>query len=179
VDASADVRALVRVITGIDAQLERGTMPGLHPGKTARIVAGEQVVGFVGAIDPRLRNADDLTDDVVAAVLFIDALPAPRPRQYIAPPKYPAVERDLAVVVDTEVSAAAIEATIRAATPLARRAEVFDEYRGPQIGAAKKSVAVRIVLQRDDATLTDVATEATVSAIVAALAGAHGAVLRG
>jgi phenylalanyl-tRNA synthetase beta chain len=178
-DASSDVRALVRSVTGYDARLERGAEPGLHPGKTATIYAGDVNVGFVGGVDPRLLRAADINDDAVAAVVFIDRLPPHQVRAYRPPSKYPAVERDLAIVVGPAVSAADVTATIRSATPLARSIDVFDEYRGPQIGAGKKSLAVRIVLQRDDATLTDADADAALAQVLAGLRGAHGAAPRG
>jgi phenylalanyl-tRNA synthetase beta chain len=176
---ASDVRALVRRVTGADARLEPARFTGLHPGKTARVLAGEAPVGYVGTVDPRLARAHELPDDVIAAVLFIDALPAHVVRRAIPLLKFPAVERDLAVIVDPAVSAAALTATARAATPLARQADVFDEYRGPQIGADKKSLALRIVLQRDDGTLTDAEADAAMHAIAEALRRAHGATLRG
>jgi phenylalanyl-tRNA synthetase beta chain len=177
--AASDVLALVRAVTGIDARLERATTAGLHPGKTARIVAGDVSVGFVGRVDPRLLRADEISDDAVAAIVFIEALPPPHPRRFVAISRYPAVERDLAIIVDPAVPAADIVATIRAAVALARSVDVFDEYRGPQIGSGKKSLAVRIVLQRDDATLTDADADAAIARAIAALASAHGATLRG
>jgi phenylalanyl-tRNA synthetase beta chain len=177
--ASSDVRAFVRAVAGLDARLERASAPGLHPGKTARILAGEASVGFVGTVDPRLLRAHEIADEAVAAVVFIDALPDARTRQYAPPSKYPAVERDLAIVVAPAVSAAEIVATIRSATPLARRIDVFDEYRGPQIDAERKSLAVRIVLQRDDATLTDGEADAAIQKILAALRADHRATPRG
>jgi phenylalanyl-tRNA synthetase beta chain len=169
----------VRAVTGIDARLEGATAAGLHPGKTARIMAGETHVGFVGTLDPRLLRAHELTDDAVAAVLFIDALPAHVVPRYRPLSKFPALERDLAVIVDAALPAVEIEATIAATTPLARSVDVFDEYRGPQIGAGKKSLAVRIVLQHDDGTLTDADAETVMAQIVGALREAHAAVPRG
>jgi phenylalanyl-tRNA synthetase beta chain len=175
---ASDVRAFVRAVTGIDARLERGTAPGLHPGKTARIFTGDAVVGYVGAVDPRLLRAHDLGDDVVAAVVFIDLLPPRAVRRFVPLSKYPPVERDLAIVIAPEVSAAEIVETVRAATSVVRRAEVFDEYRGPQIGADKKSLTVHIVLQRDDATLTDADGDAAIALIIEALRARHGAIVR-
>lgn len=176
---SSDVRALVRAITGVEARLEPATAPGLHPGKTARILAGKAAVGYVGTVDPRLLRAHDITDDTVSATLFIDALPARATPHYVPVSKYPAIERDLAVVVAPHVGAAALGATIRAATPLARGVAVFDEYRGPQIGAGKKSLAVRVILQRDDATLTDAEADVALGRIIDALRSEHEAALRG
>jgi phenylalanyl-tRNA synthetase beta chain len=169
----------VRAVTGIDARLERGTEPGLHPGKTARVFAGDAAVGFIGTVDPRLLRAADIGDDVVAVVIAVDELPAHRVRPYRPVSKYPPIERDLAIVVDPSVTAAEVVATIRSDTPLARSVEVFDEYRGAQIGASKKSLAVRVVLQRDDATLTDAEADAALQQVLGGLRGAHGATLRG
>jgi phenylalanyl-tRNA synthetase beta chain len=177
--ASSDVRALVRAVTGRDARLERGTAAGLHPGKTARVFAGDAPIGFVGTVDPRLLRAQDIADDAVAAILFIDDFPAHSVPKYVPGSRFPALERDIAIVLDPDVSAAAVAATIRSAERLARRVDVFDEYRGPQIGAGKKSLAVRVVLQRDDATLTEAEAEAAMRRIVAALRDERGAALRG
>lgn len=177
--ASADIRALVRAVTGSDVRLERATAPGLHPGKTARVFVGGTPIGFVGTVDPRLLRAHDIGDDAAAAVVFIDTLPGQRVRRYRAVSKYPPVERDLAIVVDRALAAADVVATIHAASPLARNATVFDEYRGPQIGAEKKSLTVRIVLQREDATLTDAEVDAVMQRIIETLRVAHGAIPRG
>jgi phenylalanyl-tRNA synthetase beta chain len=177
--ASSDLRALVRAVTGADARLERGTMPGLHPGKTARVIADDVAIGFIGSVDPRLLRAADIGDDAVAAVVSIDDLPVHQVRPYRPPSKYPPIERDIAIVVDPGVSAADVAATIRAATLLARSVDVFDEYRGAQIGASKKSLAVRVVLQRDDTTLTDAEADTALRHALDALHDAHGATLRG
>ncbi|GAC1533008.1 MAG: phenylalanine--tRNA ligase subunit beta [Candidatus Velthaea sp.] len=175
--AKSDVLALVRAITGIDATVERATAPGLHPGKTAQITIAESNAGFVGAVDPRLLRAYGIEDDAVAAVIYIDALPPSVVRSYVPLSKYPPVERDLALIVDPAAAAGAIVAAVRAER-LVRKVDVFDEYRGPQIGAGKKSLALRVSLQRDDATLTDADADAAITAIVATLTQRFGATLR-
>jgi phenylalanyl-tRNA synthetase beta chain len=109
----------------------------------------------------------------------IEALPAYSVPTYQAPSKYPALERDLALIVAPEVGAGQIESAIRAgADGVLAGVRVFDEYRGPQVEAGKKSLAVRVVLQRDDATLTDTEAEQHVAAILAALAERCGAKIR-
>jgi phenylalanyl-tRNA synthetase beta chain len=175
---AADVLAAVRALTGVPAELERATAPHLHPGKTAAIVVGGVRVGVVGVVDPRLLHADEIDADVVAAVLDVDALPPHAIRPFVAPSRFPAIERDLAVVLDAAVPAADVLRAIRA-HPDVRSAAAFDEYRGAQIDVAKKSLAVRVNLQRDDATLTDAIAEADVAAIVADLRARFGATLRG
>lgn len=175
---AADVLAAVRALTGLPAELERTNALHLHPGKTAAILVAGTRVGVVGVVDPRLLRGYDIGDDVVAAVIDIATLPAHAIRPFVAPSRFPAVERDLALVLATGISAADVLRAVRA-HPDVRGATVFDEYRGAQIDVAKKSLAVRISLQRDDATLTDTIAEAAVAAIVAGLHAQFGATLRG
>jgi phenylalanyl-tRNA synthetase beta chain len=175
--AKSDVMALLRATTGSEATVERGTAPGLHPGKTAQLYVEGTRIGFVGTVDPRLARAYDLEDDLVSAVIFIDALPKAAVRQFAALSKYPTVTRDLAVVVDLSVAAADLEHAAKKHI-LARSVHVFDEYRGAQIGADKKSLAMTVTLGRDDATLTDADADAATAAIVEELRNRCGAVLR-
>jgi len=176
--AKSDVTAFLRRVCGADAAVVRGAMPGLHPGKTAELRFDGQAVGWVGVVDPRLARAYDLDADLVAAVILIDALPAKSVRPYVALSKYPVLERDLALIVAPHVAAGDIVEASRAAA-LVRRVDVFDEYRGPQIGDGKKSLALRLTLQRDDGTLTDADADATIAAIIADLQERFGAALRG
>ena len=181
----SDLLALLRRTTGVDARAERGTFASLHPGKTAGLRVGETLVGYVGVVDPRLARAYDVADTTALATLFVEAIPPYVTPKYAAPSKFPAVERDLAVVVPLDVLAgdlvdAVLHSTSsgQAAEPLVRSATVFDEYRGPQVGAGKKSLALRIVLQSDDATLTDEDADAAVQRIVERLRERFGAQLR-
>ena len=133
---------------------------------------------MVGVVDPRLLHAYDIADDVVAASLDIEALPARTIAPFVAPSRFPAISRDLAIVVAADVPAADVVAAVRAHADV-RQADVFDEYRGAQIDVAKKSLAVRVTLQRDDATLTDAIADEVMAAIVADLRNRFGATLRG
>jgi phenylalanyl-tRNA synthetase beta chain len=174
----SDVLALLRRITGADARVERGTFPSLHPGKTAALRSGDAVVGYVGVVDPRLARAYDVADTTALATLFVDALPPHVTPKYVPPSKFPAVDRDLAVVVALDVLAGDLVDAVRG-EPLVRSATVFDEYRGPQVGEGKKSLALRIVLQSDDKTLTDEEADAALARIAATLRERFGAVPRG
>jgi phenylalanyl-tRNA synthetase beta chain len=174
----ADVIATVRALTGRTPAVERATAAWLHPGKTAGLAIDGVHVGVAGVVDPRLLRAYGIEDDVVAAQLDIEGLPKRTVSPYVAPSRFPPVERDLAIVVDTGVAAGAVLSVVRKHANV-RGAEVFDEYRGAQIDIAKKSLAVRVTLQRDDATLTDAIADETIAAIVADLKAATGATLRG
>jgi phenylalanyl-tRNA synthetase beta chain len=174
----SDVLAVLRRITGVDARVERGTFPSLHPGKTAALRSGDAVVGYVGVVDPRLARAYDVADTTALATLFVDRLPVHVTPKYVPPSKFPPVDRDLAVVVALDVLAGDLAEAVRG-EPLVRSATVFDEYRGPQVGEGKKSLALRIVLQSDEKTLTDEDADAALARIVAALRERFGAEPRG
>ncbi|HZO93594.1 MAG TPA: phenylalanine--tRNA ligase subunit beta [Candidatus Baltobacteraceae bacterium] len=163
-----DTLALVRRVTGVDARVERAAFPSLHPGKTAALRVGETIVAYVGVLDPRLARAYDVDETTALATVFVEALPAYAPPRYVAPSRFPALERDLALVVDEAVAAAEVVDAARV-EPLVRSVRPFDEYRGPQVGANKKSLALRIVLQSDEATLTDADADAAIARILAAL----------
>jgi phenylalanyl-tRNA synthetase beta chain len=173
----SDVLATLRRVTGTNARVEPGVFPSLHPGKTAALHIGETLVGYVGVVDPRLARAYEVADTTALATVFVEALPPRTAPKYVAPSKFPPLERDLAVVVPLGVLAGELTDAARE-EPLLRSATVFDEYRGPQAGEGKKSLALRIVLQSDEATLTDEQAEAAMQRIVERLREGFGAVLR-
>jgi phenylalanyl-tRNA synthetase beta chain len=173
----SDVLALLRRITGVDARVRRGVFPSLHPGKTAALHVGETLVGYVGVVDPRLAREYEIADTTALATLFVEALPPYVTPKYVPLSKFPPVDRDLAVIVPLDVLAGDLEDAVRE-EPLVRGATVFDEYRGPQAGEGKKSLALRIVLQSDEKTLTDEDADAAMQRIIAKLRERFGAVPR-
>ena len=105
--------------------------------------------------------------------------------KYVAPSKFPPVDRDIAVVVPLDTLAGDLVDAVRPSTgsgqaeePLVRSAAVFDEYRGPQVGEGKKSLALHLVLQSEEKTLTDEEADAAVQRIVGTLRERFGAILR-
>jgi phenylalanyl-tRNA synthetase beta chain len=172
-----DVLALVRSLTGSDAEVTRGEYDGMHPGKTAELRIGEDVVAYVGIIDPRLAFAYELEPDTALATVFVTALPERTVPQYVQPSRFPAVDRDLAVIVPLAVLAGDLTAAVRE-EKLVRTARVFDEYRGRQIGEDHKSLAMRLALQSDEATLTDADADAAIARIVKTLGERFGAAIR-
>jgi phenylalanyl-tRNA synthetase beta chain len=173
----SDILALLRRATGVDARVERGTFASLHPGKTAALRVGETLVGYVGVVDPRLARAYDVADTTALATLFVESiLPYTMPK-YEPPSKFPPVDRDLAVIVPLDVLAGDLAGAVRE-EPLVRSATVFDEYRGPQAGEGKKSLALRIVLQSGETTLTDEDADAAMQRIVGRLRERFGATQR-
>lgn len=174
-----DCEQLLRKITGRDAEAKRGTQSGFHPGKTALVTLDEREVGYLGRIDPRSAKASDLQRPAYLCVIRIASLPAYETPHYRVPSKYPSTYRDVALVVDADVAARDIERAIVAALgSLCTGATVFDEYRGPQIGQGRKSLAARVTLQRFDATITDEEADEAVSRLLGALRREFGAEIR-
>ena len=159
--------------------------PALHPGRSARIELNGQPVGWLGELHPRWRQAYELPQAPVVFELDAAALAeAPLP-VYTANPRQQAVARDIAVIVGEAVSHEALMQAVAAAPTggLLRGAHLFDVYR-PKVGGSEmvpdeRSLAVRLELLDDEATLTDAQIDAAVHAVVETLAERLGARLRG
>jgi len=171
----ADAKWAVEQIYGalkLEPSYERTSETFLHPGKAAR--TGE---GWVGELHPAL-----LAGAWGVFELDVDALAvrAPEAADFEEVSPFPEVRQDLAFVVDEDVPAAAVAAAIReAGGPELRHVAVFDEYRGEQIGAGRRSLAFSVSFGSPERTLTDEDVAPRRAAIVDALAQQFGAELRG
>ena len=176
--APADFFALKGALEALAAMLGAGLefapgeQPFLHPGRAAAVAAGGAALGWLGELHPLVCRAWDIE----AAVGFeIDAAPlfaaAGAGRETFADiTEFPPVRQDLAVVVADEVPAAAVRgAVLEAGGEHLRSAEVFDLYRGEQLGEGRKSLALRLEFAAADRTLTDEEVAAARGPIVAAL----------
>jgi phenylalanyl-tRNA synthetase beta chain len=163
-----------------------GTEPLLHPGRAATVTAergpedgdGVGLSGLVGELHPLVAEAVDLRGArLVIAEIEIAGISggATRDRPVVAPSRHPAVERDLAVVVDEATAAGRVRAAIVAAAGAALAdLRLFDVYRGAPLGAGEKSLAWRLVFQSPERTLTDAEIDAQVAEIAAGLAAIGG-----
>jgi len=158
--------------------------PALHPGRSAAILVHGICVGHAGELHPRWRQGYDLPHAPLLFELDLDAVlhgqvPAARPV-----PKFQAVERDIAVVVDDSLSHATLMQCIEGTDTggLLRAALLFDVYRPRQAGGGlqtgEKSLAVRLSLNSEQGTLTDAQIDAVVRSVVARMADQLGARLR-
>ena len=130
----------------------------LHPGKSARVLDGDRVLGLVGALHPRVAQALDLAGEVFVSELDFQEVGHYGPRRVgLKPvPRFPSVSRDIAVIVDDTFEAASILEEIRAVgDPLVESARCFDCYRGAPIPIGKKSLAYTIAYRHAERTLTD------------------------
>jgi phenylalanyl-tRNA synthetase beta chain len=177
-DVKADVEALFAPCRPVFVP---DTHPALHPGRCARIELDGRILGHVGELHPKWRQAYELPHAPVFFELDLDAL-LDRPVPVFEPlPRQQAVLRDLALVLGDEVRHdALIERLVDDA--LVRSATLFDIYKPLQpaagIAAAERSLAVRLELLDPDSTLTDERIEATVKAALGRVQAAFGARLR-
>ncbi len=162
--APADFFSLKAVLEALCAQLgavlavEPESEPFLHPGRAARVLIGGAAAGWLGELHPlvarewKLESAAGFEIDLAAL-----AAAASLGREgYEDVTSFPAVHEDLAVAFDEEVPAADVRAAVlEAGGELLRSAEVFDLYRGEQVGEGRKSLALRLTFRAPDRTLTD------------------------
>lgn len=174
-----DAEAMLQKVCGISAEAAADVRTGFHPGKTASLIWQGREVAVVGKMDPRVVRSFDVRLPVYIAHFYLDNLPEYRVPTYRPPSRYPSTYRDLAVVVTLDVTAERISSIARAsAGELCTGVRVFDEYRGPQVGDGRKSLAVRITLQRTDTTITDEEADAAIARVLEVLKSDAGAVIR-
>jgi len=130
---------------------------GLHPGKTARIVAGDTTLGVAGEVHPSVIESFDLEESSVALVeldleRLFRALPS-QGRTYSPLPRFPSAVRDLSLLVDQDVPATKVQEVILN-NPLLTRVTLFDVYEGEGIPHGQRSLAYRLHFQSPKRTLT-------------------------
>ena len=167
-DLKADVQMLLGMAGhGEEFAFAAAEMPALQPGQSAEIIRGDDVVGVIGKLHPSVAKSFDLKGKVFVFELnaektFAAKVPTAKPIS-----KYPAIRRDIAVVVNDDVVGADLIRAAQAAAPeLIRRVTIFDVYRGPGIEAGRKSIALGLILQETSRTLTDVDADTAIDAAV-------------
>ena len=183
-DAKAD---LWITLAALGVPLEALTIstdaPGFyHPGRSGVVRQGPKtVIGHFGELHPRVLSALDLPGPAVAFEIFLDAIPEPKRRKKSAPdlPAFHPLRRDFAFLVDAAVAADAVLRAARGAErSLITGVSLFDLYAGDKLPDGKKSIAIEVVFQPRERTLTDAEIEAASAKVVAAVVKATGGVLR-
>jgi len=164
-----------------DATIEAATAAGLHPTRTADVLASGDVIGAVGEVDPDVSAAFGIEGRVGWIELDLAGL-LPTENVYpqaVAVGRHPSSDVDLAFVVDDEVPAAALAASIRAAAGhLLQGLQLFDVYRHDRLGPGRRSLAFRLRLQAPDRTLTDADVAEVRQRCIDAVSADHKAELR-
>lgn len=167
-DVKADVEALLS-LTGCAHEFNfvADTHSALHPGQAARIERNGRAVGWLGALNPTACKSLDLAFPAIVFELeFYPSFVAQLP-EYKEISRFPAVRRDLALIVDQEVSYSRLESVVRDATPhLLKELTVFDVYQGVGLEKGKKSIALGLSLQDTSHTLTDVEIDAVTARVI-------------
>jgi phenylalanyl-tRNA synthetase beta chain len=156
--------------------------PTLHPGRAARVIAGDALAGRVGELHPAQVEALELrASRILVAEIAIAGLSGGRPSvpRTTTPSRHPLVERDLAVIVAADVPAGDVAAAIwRHGGPLLRSVALFDIYRGRPLDAADKSLAYRLAFGADERTLVESEVVEAVAAVTVGLGADVGGRLR-
>ena len=186
-DAKADALAVIEAC-GLpmgNVQIEPGAPSWYHPGRSGTIKMGPKIVlGTFGEFHPKALGALDVSGALCGFEIFVDAMPEPKKKATRTKPAldlspFQAVKRDFAFVVDKTVEAGAI---VRAASGADRKlisaVNVFDVFEGASVGEGKKSIAIEVVIQPVDKTLTDEDFEALTGKIVGNVVKTTGATLR-
>lgn len=180
-DVKADLEALFAPQT---LRFSKVAHPALHPGRSAQVLLGERAIGFIGELHPRWQQKYDLP---LAPVLFEVEAAALQARQvpaYQEISKFPAVTRDLALVVGQSIPAQELIDSFlveKETNPQCRAVQaivLFDEYRGKGLENHEKSLAFRFTLQDTQTTLQDDSVDAAIAAFVAVAKQKHDAKLR-
>jgi phenylalanyl-tRNA synthetase beta chain len=180
-DVKNDVQALLASVAPVEGFcFQSEPHPALHSGQSAVILtlAGEPA-GWIGALHPMVEETLELTQRVFVFELALKCFENARIPQFQPLSKYPAVRRDLAVVVDKEVTLEVLKKTVHAAaTELLENFQLFDVYQGKGIDSGRKSIAFGLTFQDQSRTLQDVDVEAALAPILSALYKQLGATLR-
>lgn len=151
----------------------------LHPGQTARIEKNGVTVGWIGALHPTLQKKLDLAGPIYLFELKLAALVDGRLPRFSSLSKFPESRRDLAMLIDAEVSFEAVRAVAQSeAGEFLKDIILFDVYTGQGIEPGRKSLALGLTWQHPSRTLNDDEINASVQSVVAKLTSELGAVLR-
>jgi phenylalanyl-tRNA synthetase beta chain len=177
-DIKGDVQALLSFHPE-DTQYVATEHPVLAPGQAAAIMQAGHTIGVVGALHPKLLRELGLRGPVFLFELTRDALLQGCTLRFTEASKFPAIRRDLAIVVDSKLTAHDILEKVRAlGGDILTHVEIFDVYQGEHLEKSKKSVALGLILQHSSRTLIDEEVNAAMQAVIDGLMQAFGAIVR-
>jgi phenylalanyl-tRNA synthetase beta chain len=172
--------ACVRELGAPPCTFQRASAELFHPGRCAAVFLDARQLGYLGEIHPGVVTGASLEGRLVAMEIDLEpvlaAAGAARARSL---PRFPAIERDLAIVVEEHVAAGALLTTIEeAGRDILESSRPFDEYRGAQVLEEHKSVAFALTFRSPERTLTDAEVDSVMNEIKLALEKKHGARFR-
>jgi len=179
-DVKQDIDTLTAAVTASDICWEASDEHScMHPGRTARLVIEGETVGYLGEIHPGLLGKLDISGPVILFEIQLNALKSQKIPVFQPIERYPSVRRDIAIVLDQDISAADITTIIaKQGGNLLRTSRIFDIYTGQGIDSNKKSFALSLTFRESSRTLEEQEVNGLVGLIVAQLEAELGAKLR-
>ncbi|MDD9996672.1 MAG: phenylalanine--tRNA ligase subunit beta [Rhodospirillaceae bacterium] len=156
-DVKSDMEAILALAgRAVDADFRHADHPALAAGKSARLMLGDEGVGWLGVLHPRLQGRMGWKRPAILFAMQLERAARARVPRYREYSKFPSLRRDIAAVVDDDVSAdRLLQCVRRAAGDVLHDVTIFDIYRGRGIDSGRKSVALGLILQDRSRTLTD------------------------
>jgi phenylalanyl-tRNA synthetase beta chain len=178
-DVKADVEALLDLGNEDNIHFVAELHPALHPGQSARIYKNQQAIGWIGALHPRLNKPLEINCRVYVFELALSAVLAAKVPSFTSLSRFPALRRDLALVVDDKTTAGEIEHCLNSIeSDILVSIQLFDVYSGAGVEVGKKSIAIAFQLQHAERTLTDEDVDAVMNTVIQNLEQHVGATIR-
>lgn len=175
-DLKADIEALFH---GRELSFQSGSHSVLHPGKSARVIVEQNLVGWLGELHPHWQKKFDLPRPVVLFEFLLDSLLPKSLAHAKEMSKYPPVRRDIAVIVDNHVAVQSLLDEMWGCKPeIVTEIILFDMYRGKSVGEKRKSLAFKVLLQDIEKTLTDEDIDQAITSLLHVLELKFNATLR-
>ena len=174
-----DVKAHVEALTNMQAEYRQEAHPALHPGQSARVYINNKPIGWLGKLHPKWQQHYNLPKSTILFELALESLLQTKVTKYQEVSKFLPVRRDIAVVVDADLSVQAIiDAVNSAKIHLVQQIQLFDIYQGKGIAEDKKSLAFLILMQDTNKTLLDIEAEDAMANLLKLMQKQFGAILR-
>jgi len=170
----------VEALSAPSCAFQRAAAQLFHPGRCSAVVMDGRQLGYLGELHPTVTAGAGIEGRVVAFEIDLEPLlAAARPPRARPLPRFPSVDRDLAVVVEDTVAAGAVLAAIKeSAGDLLENVRAFDEYRGSQVAEGYKSIAFTLTFRSPERTLTDAEVDKVMADIRLGLEKKHHARFR-
>lgn len=164
-DIKGDLETLIA--SGIAIELRPEAHPALHPGQSARLLIDDVAVGWMGLMHPQLAANLDLQGNVAMLAVKLEPLLAEPLPSFRPVSKFPAMRRDISVLLGAEIPAAAVLRCVESAAPeFLENLQLFDVYRGEGIDSGKKSLTLGLIFRGSSSTLIDSQVDDAVDAVV-------------
>jgi len=175
-----DIKADVEVLCdGRTIHFEKFLHPALHPGKSAQICIEDKSIGWLGELHPRWQKKYGLQKNTILFEISLEAIIPKSLSVAKEIPKFPPVRRDIAIIVDNDISVHSLLVCLFAEkSAIVLDISLFDIYRGKGMEKTKKSLAFRVLLQDTEKTLTDEEADSAVQNLIEVLKNKFGATLR-